>query len=44
MRNQLQAVALNQGLRSKKKLWREAGRQQQESFQLASWAQSCWIN
>ena len=38
MMNQLQAVALNEGLRSKKKLWREAGRQQLESFPLAPWA------
>jgi transposase len=36
--NQLQAVALNEGLRSKKKLWREAGRSQLESFRLAPWA------
>ena len=36
--NQLQAVALNEGLRCKKKLWRERGRQQLESFQLAPWA------
>jgi transposase len=36
--NQLQAVALNEGLRCKKKLWREAGRQQLESFRLAPWA------
>ena len=35
---QLQAVALHEGLRCKKKLWREAGRQQLESFQLAPWA------
>jgi len=35
--NQLQAVALNEGLRCKKKLWRERGRQQLESFQLAAW-------
>src|SRR3979411_2577119 len=33
--NQLQAVALNEGLRCKKRLWREPGRQQLESFQLA---------
>jgi len=26
--NQLQAVALNEGLRCQKKLWREAGREQ----------------
>jgi transposase len=36
--NQLQAVALNEGLRCKKRLWRERGRQQLESFQLAPWA------
>src|SRR6201981_2430372 len=33
--NQLQAVALNEGLRSKKRLWRDAGRKQIESFSLA---------
>src|SRR5579859_5374076 len=36
--NQLQAAALNEGLRYKKKLWREAGRQQLESLPLAPWA------
>ena len=36
--NQLQAVALNEGVRSKKKLWREQGREQLESFRLAPWA------
>jgi transposase len=36
--NQLQAVAPNEGLRCKKKLWREHGRQQLESFRLAPWA------
>jgi transposase len=36
--NQLQAVARNEGLRSKKRLWREHGRQQLESFRLAPWA------
>jgi len=36
--NQLQAVALNEGLRCKKRLWREPGRQQLESFRLAPWA------
>jgi len=36
--NQLQAVALNEGLRCKKRLWREKGRQQLESFRLAPWA------
>ena len=33
--NQLQAVALNEGLRCKKRLWRERGRQQLEAFPLA---------
>ena len=36
--NQLQAVALNEGLRSKRRLWREHGREQLESFRLAPWA------
>ena len=36
--NQLQAVALNEGLRCKKRLWRGRGRQQLESFRLAPWA------
>jgi transposase len=36
--NQLRAVALNRGLRCKKQLWREAGRQQLEAFRLAPWA------
>jgi transposase len=36
--NQLQAVALNQGLRCKKRLWGERGRQQLEAFPLAPWA------
>ena len=36
--NQLQAVALNEGLRCKKRLWRDAGREQLESFRLAPWA------
>ena len=36
--NQLQATALNEGLRYKKKLWRETGRQQLESLCLAPWA------
>ena len=36
--NQLQAVALNEGLRCKKRLWRDAGREQLESFVLAPWA------
>jgi transposase len=38
MMNQLQAVALNEGLRCKKKLWRDAGREQLEAFKLAPWA------
>ncbi len=36
--NQLRAVALNEGLRCKKRLWREHGRQQLEAFRLAPWA------
>src|SRR5437764_10491526 len=36
--NQLQALALNEGLRCKKRLWREHGRLQPESFRLAPWA------
>ncbi len=36
--NQLQAVALNEGLLCRKKLWRERGRQQLESFPLGPWA------
>jgi len=36
--NQLQAVALKEGLLCKKRLWRERGRQQLESFPLAPWA------
>src|ERR1022692_1304840 len=38
MMNQLQAVALNEGLRCEKRLWREHGRKQLESFRLAPWA------
>jgi transposase len=38
MMNQLQAVALNEGLRCRKKLWREVGRKQLEAFRLAPWA------
>jgi transposase len=36
--NQLQAIALNEGLHCKKRLWRERGRQQLESFPLGPWA------
>ena len=36
--NQLQAVALNEGLRCKKRVWRERGRQQLELLPLAPWA------
>src|SRR6201988_1626978 len=36
--NQLQAVALNEGLRCKKRLWRQHGREPLESFRLAPWA------
>jgi transposase len=36
--NQLHVVALNEGVRRKKALWRPAGRQELESFVLAPWA------
>jgi len=36
--NQLHVVALNEGLRRKKALWRAAGRKELESFGLAVWA------
>ena len=36
--NQLQAVALNEGLRCKKRLWRKHGREQLEAIRLAPWA------
>src|SRR5499425_99828 len=36
--NQLQAVALNEGLHCKKRLWRASGRQQLESLPLAPWS------
>ena len=36
--NQLHVVALNEGLRRKKALWRAAGRKELESFALATWA------
>jgi len=36
--NQLQAVALNEGLRCKKRLWGKKGRQQLEGLRLAPWA------
>jgi len=36
--NQLHVVALNEGLRRKKALWRPAGRKELESFTLAPWA------
>jgi transposase len=36
--NQLHVVALNEGLRRKKGLWRPAGRQELESIALAPWA------
>jgi transposase len=36
--NQLHVVALNEGLRRKKALWRPAGRKQLESIVLAPWA------
>jgi transposase len=36
--NQLHVVALNEGLRRKKALWRTAGRKELESIELARWA------
>src|SRR6476620_11911315 len=36
--NQLQVVALNEGVRRKKALWRPAGRNELESLKLAPWA------
>ena len=36
--NQLQAVALNEGVRRKRGLWSQAGRAQLESFRLLPWA------
>ena len=36
--NQLQALALNEGVRRKRGLWSQAGRAQLESFQLLPWA------
>jgi transposase len=36
--NQLQALAMNEGQRRKKKLWSEAGRAQLEKLPLATWA------
>ncbi|MGH9747153.1 MAG: IS110 family transposase [Candidatus Acidiferrales bacterium] len=38
IKNQLQAVALNEGVQRKKRLWGQAGRAQLESFVLAPWA------
>jgi transposase len=36
--NQLQAIAMNEGKRWKKRLWREKGRAELAQFQLAPWA------
>ncbi len=36
--NQLQAVAMNEGVRRKKALWSKSGRAQLESFVLSPWA------
>jgi hypothetical protein len=36
--NQLHVVALNEGLRRKKALWRPAGRAELEGLSLAPWA------
>jgi transposase len=38
LQNQLQAVALNQGVRRKRGLWSQSGREELESFRLAPWA------
>jgi transposase len=38
VKNQLQALAMNEGVRWKKKLWSEKGRAQLESLSLAPWA------
>jgi hypothetical protein len=38
MMNQLQALAMNEGQRRKKKLWNEQGRAQLEKLPLATWA------
>jgi transposase len=38
MMNQLQALAMNEGQRRKKKLWNEQGRAQLEKLSLATWA------
>jgi transposase len=44
--NQLHVVALNEGLRRKKALWRPAGRAELEAIALAPWARAdartCW--
>src|ERR1700739_614112 len=38
VKNQLQALALNQGVQRKRKLWSKAGREQLESLPLLPWA------
>jgi len=38
LKNQLQALALNQGVQRKRKLWSEAGRKQLEALPLLPWA------
>jgi transposase len=38
IKNQLQALALNQGLQKKGKLWSKAGREQLRALELAPWA------
>ena len=38
IKNQLQALALNQGLQKKGKLWSQAGREQLRALELAPWA------
>jgi transposase len=39
VKNQLQAIAMNEGVRRKQGLWSQSGREQLESLQLAPWAQ-----
>jgi transposase len=38
LKNQLQALALNQGVQQQRKLWSEAGRKQLDSLPLLPWA------
>jgi transposase len=42
--NQLQAVAMNEGIRRKKGLWTEKGRQELESLSLMPWTSDAGKN